>query len=557
MKFKFRLAILSLILIGSSRSIAQPLLEKSYEVSNKVKRGYLEGLDANELTGTIELLYNLSGTVNLTGSAVKIKYDVHTYDKDLNLLGTEKDKERIPLKRWEGYSYTTLLYTFGITQNPTFTKVQVTASYDWFWGYQRKFKVLDKVKLRDEFDARYVVTFNQGKRKEITNDDFEPGMKATEVASLVTSSMTASYQVATESATLAFAGIKTKKALTQFNKMDIIRCDKDVNVTIADSLRLPYPNNIIYSAPLTDEDPTVNDKKPRDWIVILAPMKGNKYLPADPSPTNFTYLRINTQGKIIEKFNFNSPGNAWEIAGAHEKNNGVYLFGSAVIDEPTKKYMIEDLRTEKKRVFTNIQIGKVVNGKFEFISAPALKDINASLVMPSNQKKLEYDGISLIIKNLHFSSSGDLLITGQDGKEKDYNNNYLYQFAADGTFKKCYAATLTADDKKSNEEHAKQWAIPIGDYFYPTADGKSLIWLMTSTKTVVKEGAIARLGVDFTTINLESGSITELKTTGRDKKNEFYLYQGTGPLKMGNHIFLVSETIKGDKIMLSRLDAPQ
>ena len=70
------------------RASAQvPILEKSFDVSRKAKNGYLAHIETNAEKGTIDMIYVLSSTTRH-----KIKYEIYTYDKDLNLINTVQEE---------------------------------------------------------------------------------------------------------------------------------------------------------------------------------------------------------------------------------------------------------------------------------------------------------------------------------------------------------------------------------------------------------------------------------------------------------------------------------
>jgi len=60
--------------------------------------------------------------------------------------------------------------------------------------------------------------------------------------------------------------------------------------------------------------------------------------------------------------------------------------------------------------------------------------------------------------------------------------------------------------------------------------------------------------VEYGTVDLASGEISEYKQLGYDKKNPFYLFGRTSAYKWDNFIYFFSETEKGDKMQLSKLD---
>lgn len=548
-KFKAAL-LLGVVLIGTGILNAQtPILEKSYEVSKKARKGELSGIDFNEEKGTIELMYVLPDGLF---SGNKIQSEVYTYNKDLELLNTEKiDIPLTKLRRGKAvksdFSYTTVdaMPGFGIPMKVVFKKKEVARRFNWrTMSYQTTEKLLDKIVPKTGDDDRY--------------------------------SYTNKYSVPQDKSVLVISGKFKKKTPNMLMYYALLRCDIEGNVTVTDSINFTRPVTLIYSEPLTDLNEADEFELTRDWIMVFAPVKLKPY--ENTKISELTYVRVSPKGKVLERFSFDSSSNHWEIGSAFEKEGSVYLSGPAITKDPEKKYHSE-LYKAKGAQYTNIQICKITNAKLDFISSPALKDFAANQCKPSNQKKpVVFDGKSFVVNPLMFNDKGEIILTCQDGLEKKYNTNYMFKFDGNGTFKKFYNISITADDKKSGDG-AEKWAERMENSFIISADGKTTYWLIRSTKTIQcststtaatdpnGNGGMANLsatkttvcygkkGFDFCAINNETGELSELKTLGREKKDEFYLFDNAGySVKMGNYIFVAGETLKGDKIMLSRID---
>ena len=134
------LAVLLYSLIGLMNcAIAQvPILEKPYEVSRKAKNGYLGGIEMNKEKETIDMVYILPSL-----TARKIKYEIYTYDKDLNLLNTVKEEEFVDKAklRWkwfnykgENFVYNSLTASIDLTGGVVFRKKQTKGVYIWATG---------------------------------------------------------------------------------------------------------------------------------------------------------------------------------------------------------------------------------------------------------------------------------------------------------------------------------------------------------------------------------------------------------------------------------------
>jgi hypothetical protein len=529
-----------------------PVLEKSYEVSNRAKRGFIESIEINKDNGNIDLVYtlpNVYSTKRLNFLSVvpigplsgeKIKFEIYSYDKDLNILGTSREEERAYLQRYKEYSYNTVEPTIRLSCFClSFKQVETKAEYNWFSGYKKTNKVIGKEIAENADGVRYSFT---GKY----------------------------YDLFSEKSILVLAGKKVKKEVwNEYTKYDILNVDSDLNTKVTESFDFEFGNSAIYAAPLKDEKTETNDELPRDWILVFAPMSGTKGIPA-----NYTYVRISPQGKILERVSFESPSNAWNIEGTYDNNGSVYLYGSAITKDPAKKFY-GDIANKAwdKLVYTNYQIAKITSGKLDFISSTSLTDLNEKQVKPANQKKLlEIDGKEYVSSGIKILSSGEILITYHDVESateaqgspyQKQNSVFLFYFDASGNFKKNFGVEINPDAEKPDFSTGGVWAIPATHYFYPSGDGKKLYWFIRSVKDVDVIGeANANIntieckplnGIDYGSINLETGEISEFKTIGVDKK-PYFLFSKTSGSQMDNFIYFFSETKKGDKMLLTRID---
>jgi len=591
--------ILTICMLGAVQASAQvPILEKSYEVSRKAKNGYLAHIEPNETKGTIDMIYVLSSTTKH-----KIKYEIYTYDKDLNLINTVKDEEFVDKvkSRWnwfnfKGESFVTnsLTASSDLAGKLVFRKKQTTGNWIWLTGsYYRNIKQLEKVKPKTDDNLKYVYT--------------------------------SAYEIERDSSVLVIAGKPEKKTHNEMLNFDIMSCDNEVNISTVDKINFNYPQKIVFSAPLQDENIDIeNNDLPRDWVVVFAP-SGLFKKESDPKPTNYTYIRISTKGKVLEKFNFDSPSNGWRVLGAYEKDNSVFLYGSAITKNPDKDYsndVFKNLQmvattsasaSEKEEEnnsgsgvlggisaisslgskdngrtqedvdvpldelkYTNIQIGKITNSKFEFLSSPDIEEFEKKQAKPADQKKfISFDGKKFEINGIDFSSSGDIFVSGQDftdsKKGRIYKGVYMFQFEPNGNLKRNYGVKLDQSKKSSlfNKSPLTSDMYIAHNALFESADKKSLYWLIKDVKSIREDthsGFISLSTVQVKTtwtplyqyeygnINIADGGLSEFKGFGDSEKKEFYLFQNTGTYQMDHYLFFFSETLNGDKILLSRMD---
>jgi hypothetical protein len=594
-------ATICILLLSTLCSVAQvPIIEKDFDISRKSKNGYLGGIDVDNTKQTLDMVFVLRSSTKR-----KVKREIYSFDKDLNLINTTKDEQEIEQMKnrykwfnFKGDSYVShsLSASANMTGKLVFRKKEITWKYLWLNGeYNKSVKQLEKVKPTSDNAEQYL---------------FRGG----------------SYEVESDSTVLVIAGKQEKKGdlLGSMMHYSILSCDNQVNIKTVGNLDFEYPNAPVFSAPAEDDNAELsNDDFPRDWILIFAPQGGpglNKA--ADPKPTNYTYVRLNSQGQLVEKFNFNSPSNGWRVLGAYEKDGGVYVYGSATTKDPASKYINQIYKTtlvattsadaeEKKESastgfgglgaglsmlkgtadfgitqdaidaqldelkYTNFQIGKTSNGKFDFINSAGIEDFEKVQVKPADQKKfVVFDGKKFVISGISFSSGGDIFINGQDFKTNKkgriYKGTYMFQFDAMGNLKHNYGVFL--DQSKTsglfNNSPLTSDMIPATSYVQESGDKKNIYWLMRMAKSIHKESHSTYgfnstttvttwdplFNMEYGSINIANGTLSDFKTLGESERKKFYLFKNASTAKMGNYTFMFSETERGDKVLISRLD---
>lgn len=582
-----------------------PIIEKDFDISRKSKNGYLGGIEVDNDKQTVDMIFVLKSSTKR-----KVKKEVYTFDKNLNLLNTVKQEEEIEKMkkkykwfnfRGDSYVSNSLNASANLTGKLVFRKKEITWKYLWLNGeYNKTVKQLEKVKPTTENAEKYI---------------FRGG----------------SYEVETDSTVLVVAGKQEKKndLLGSMMHYSILSCDNQVNIKIVGSLDFDYPNAPIFSGPAEDDNKELtNDDFPRDWILIFAPQGGpglSKY--ADPKPTNYTYVRLTAQGQLVEKFVFNSPSNGWRVLGAYEKDGAVFVYGSATTKNPESKYINQIYKTtlvattsadseEKDESaskgfgglgaglsmlkgtadfgvtqdaidvildelkYTNFQIAKTSNGKFNFINSASIEDFEKVQVKPNDQKRfVVFDGKKFVIRGISFASTGDIFINGQDfkttsmGKNKGkriYKGTYMFQFDSQGNLKHNYGVFL--DQSKTsgffNNSPLTSDMIPATSYIQESGDKKNIYWLMRMAKSIHKESHTTYgfnsnttvttweplFNMEYGAINIANGTLSDFKTLGESERRKFYLFKNANTAKMGNYTFMFSETERGDKVLISRLD---
>jgi hypothetical protein len=436
--------LISIGLLSSTDIYAQlEVHEQVHEISRKSMRGYLGGVETNEEKMTFDMIYVLPS------SARKVKLETYTFDEQLKLINTKKEEEDIEKVRtrykwfnFKGEEFTKNLLTASITMGGklVFRRKEVTYRYSWWFGrYNKTVKTLDKVKPTGDAGEKYI---------------FRGG----------------AYEVDLDETVLVFAGVQEKKndIIGSSMNYDLIRCDKDVNITVLSKVKFDYPYQPIFAEPILDDVNVLNDDMPRDWVVVFAPMGGPTVKGANlnPKTNEYVYFRISPQGEIKERIAIIAPSNGWRVLQAYEKDGAVFLYGPTLTKDISNKYIDQlyktglvattsadaeektesnsssgafgglkslantfagnqDMGTTQEAIdvmldelkFTGFSIGKIKAGKLVFLKDTPIAEFNSKSVTPAGQKKaLEFDGKRFQTYSINVVSSGDIIINGQDFK---------------------------------------------------------------------------------------------------------------------------------------------
>ena len=587
------------------------VLEKSHDISRKSKKGYLGDVEVNDNTKSFDMIYVLPS------SDRKVKLETYTFDQELNLTNTvkeewdvEKMRERFSWFNFKGDVY----YTNTISASSTlggklvFRKKLITSRYRWWYGtYVKSVKMLEKVKPTSDAEQKYV---------------FRGG----------------AYEIERDSSILVLAGRQdVKNDINSYMNYELLKSDNNVNITVMEKITFPGAYTPIVAEPLKDEMTISNDDKPRDWIVVFAPFGGKAYSKIQVAdPTKLIYFRISPEGKIKERAEITAPTNGWRILEAYEKNGSIFFYGPCITIDPKGKYINQIYKTglvattsaddEEKAAentkptgfgggfksmvntfsgaqdmgqtqdaidamidelkFTGFVVGRLTNGKLDFVKETPVDDFNKKNIKPLGQKNMvEFDGKKFETFNIFFTSNGDILINGQDFKvakskpfgydgnagSRLYKGVYLFQFDNQGNLKRNYGVVI--EDQKDragffNRSPLTADMFPASSYLTESSDKTKLYWNMNVCRamheeensdfgffsTTVTKTWEPLFSVQYGTIDLNTGATSDFKILGDAEKKSFYLFPSKNVVKMGQFVIYLSETEKGDKILFSRMD---
>ena len=463
-----------------------PVTEKIIDASAEARKGFLGNVEMNKEKGTADVIYIMP-----SATPGKVKFETTSYDKDMNPGATASGEEEISKLRskWGWLNYTEdsyfankILVQTELRGDLIFRKKETQYSFQWKTG-------------------TYTV-----KKNKISTDAIKPSPGGT----MKYLARGGCYDNKSNNSVLALGAKVEGKKFAHFSKAyDIVRVDNTGNSSVTGSIDFGFNNAPIFSGTLTDDKNNVSEvDHPHDWIVVFAP-EGALKSERDPKANNCLYVRISPEGKIIEKFNFDSPSNGWRIVEAHEANGSVYLYGQAITSDPAKKYFDQTLNNgfavpttnaseaELRRTmelairekgalvamtsadagwsqehvdqvlndleYTHFVIGKITGGKFDFITSTPISDFEKKQAKPASQKKsVGFDGKTFAITGAKFPASGNIYIYGQDFENKKgaaesvtqvYGGLYLFQFDSKGALVKNYGLSVTGQEEFARLGH--------------------------------------------------------------------------------------------------------
>ena len=147
----------------------------------------------------------------------------------------------------------------------------------------------------------------------------------------------------------------------------------------------------------------------------------------------------------------------------------------------------------------------------------------------------------------------------------------MFQFEANGNLKKNYGVKLDQSKKSSffNNSPLTSDMYIAHNTIIESVDKKSLYWLIKDVKSIREESNTSFVSLstvmtkttwtplyqyEYGNINIANGELSEFKGFGDSEKKEFYLFQNTGSYQMAQYLYFFSETLNGNKILLSRMD---
>jgi hypothetical protein len=137
--------------------------------------------------------------------------------------------------------------------------------------------------------------------------------------------------------------------------------------------------------------------------------------------------------------------------------------------------------------------------------------------------------------------------------DKIYEGMFMLHFTADGSLIKNYTVKIDQKSKKGffNNSPITSDMFRTGSSVIETKNMASVNWIMTIVKAI--DDYAPKFSIEYGKLNLKDGLPSDFKTLGEDEKRKFYLYDRYNRINHNGYMYFFSETLRGDRILLSRL----
>ena len=532
MKTKILTTCLFLLsLLAAQKLVGQVIdLEKTYTITKDSKKGTLANVEFDQSSGNYSLYYVTKANEKMA------KIEIYQFDKDFNFISQNQEEiefEKVKSKyKWFNfkkleYSVTGLFVEPNLTGTLVMKKKETTYSYDWlFLGYRKKVKVLDKLKPKSEDGLKYHYITHY--------EDDENGL---------------AYVLAGEKDKIS----KDTDPNKPYRKLHLLKFN--VELDLLGDLELPFdfPQSLVIARGLPSQSEDSDNPSYGDMTFILAPLKMGKGFDVDPNKSNFTYLRVSKDMKLIDRINFESAAPGWKIDEIiyDDATDAVYAYGPSA--EGKDSYWSQAVLAKK---FKAVQLMKIANHKVEYLTSTNLEKFELSLKTPPSQKKSPaYSGKKFQVANYTKSTNSDFIVLGQNYDVNDktgiqYSDVLGFHFNSKGELKAQYGVDTYETNTVAKGNGAPQSLVE-------GSSGKNMYWILNEIDGFAMSGRLltyARIGkIDLTS---DTGGISDFITLGGEaKKVNYFLDQKFPYLQTtkGNTLVFFGSDKKGKNIWFCRV----
>lgn len=529
------LAFVACLPVGTAQSQTVDV-EKTFDVSKDAQKGFIHMIDNDEAKQQLNVIYRVRAKRN------QAKFISYTFDYNFNLVNQAEEvidmEKELPAryrpKRYKGENYEVEgLYVEPNMMGTLVLKRKVT-KFNWNW-----------------FTYKYNVTTSvEGKLKAKTDDDKK---------------LFYHYHIEenTDGTAMILAGEKGSPKEGPLNHMMNYHFIKyDINLTkLADvSVNFETPQSLAGLWGFVNDD-----EKQTDFVALFATTKVPRYVGGKnlwgKDPTEYTYVRVSYDGKLIDRITFNSPNSLWRVDEFMKAKDGsVYFYGPSN-DEKGEYYVNYAEVSGEKTKWPRFQLARVANGKMDYVTSTTMDEFKAKLkAQPDGKKGDPYNGRRVQFTEAIASPSGDLILAGQNyGMDRNskgqvvgrqYEDLVMFHFDNKGML----VSEYTMNKKKASTS-------PDFQFFEFSSDGKSMYWSFfdnIDTKTVRElDFTIEKpLGLPkMAKINLASGTFDKYSEYGNG--DNFVHYGGVlNYLKFTNtnQVNYLGENKKGSALWFARVN---
>jgi len=525
-----------LLILAFATARAQTVdIEKTFEVSKDAMKGFIHQVVNDDKNNQITFTYRVRAKKN------QAKFINYTFDYNFDLVDQSEEvvdfEKEIPSKykpkRYKGEGYEVEgLYVEPNMMDTLVLKRKVTR-FDWNWiqlQYRWSTSVEGKLKAKTDDDKKlfyhnHIENINDG-------------------------------------TAMILAGEKgTVKGGPYNHMMNFHFLKYDVNLTkLADvNVNFETPQALVASYGY----PVEEDADKTDMIAVFSPFKEKRYMGPkiwSDNPTEYTYVRVSYDGKLVDKGTFQSPNSIWRIDDfVMAKDGAVYFYGPSNDDKKDYFYSRAEVSGDKQK-WPGFQLAKFKDGKMQFVSSTPMDEFKAKLkAQPDGKKGDPYTGRRISFTEAIISPSDEIILSGQNygmmrnGKGqiigREYEDLVMFHFDASGKLISQY----TMNKKQKGNA-------PDSQFFEFTPDGKTMYWSYfdnVGTRTVKELDLIVEkpLGVPkMAKINLANGAFDNYSEYGNGENFVHYYTLNYLKFTNTNQVNFLGENKKGSVLWFVRVN---
>jgi hypothetical protein len=451
-----------LLLLASIMAGAQTIdVEKTHEVSKEAMKGFIQSVELDKTKQQIDVIYRVRSKkkqMKFIDYAFDynfkfIEQTEHIVDlKGENLQADELTGKFKPKKfRGEEYEVTGLAVDPNMMGTLVLKKKVTKFSWNWFQlGYTLNTTVAGKLKATTDDEKKFFYW-----------DHIEDNTDGT------------AMMLVGERAKI---GGKGAEAYAHMMNYHFLRYNVDLKKLADVTINFEYPQSVVA----TFGQPQLEDESKTDYIVVFATHKAKRYTGPKiwgPDATEYTYVRVSYDGKLLNRITFNAPNSIWRIDEVTFGPDGeVFLFGPAN-DQKDDFFQSKLEYVDEKTRWPNFQLAKFHDGKAQYISSSSMDEFATKLrPQPDGKKGDSYAG-----RRVTFSPAGvnpvtkEFFVAGQNYSMlrnakgqitgRGYEDILLFHFDQFGKLMSQYTMNKKNKSIAMNE-----------NFFEFSTDGKTLYW---------------------------------------------------------------------------------